>query len=158
MPETLVCWLTGLQAVGDVEDLEFHHEAKRRRLMLPDYGRSASDPPLSFHRRNAHAMSVPLDALKGPMRPAAAQLPRALRSVQSGPARSTSALGAFVQSFALGAFIQSFSVLALFTWLHVSMWSCGICVQAQSCVQNAHMYGKVTQQCYDSAVRTLTWQ
>ena len=57
--------------------------------MLPDYGRSASDPPLSFQRRNAYAMNLPVDSLKvAGTRPPAAQLPKTLRSFQSGPARS----------------------------------------------------------------------
>ena len=69
--------------------MDVHHPAKRARHMLPDYGRSASDPPYSFHRREGHAMNIPVDALKmAAMKPAGAQLPKSLRSVQSGPAGS----------------------------------------------------------------------
>ena len=78
----------GLRPSRGVEDEEVQ-AAKRPRLMLPDYGRSASDPPLSFQRRNAHAMNVPVETLRlAAAKPAAAQMPKTLRSFQSGPARS----------------------------------------------------------------------
>ena len=80
----------GPRSFRGAEDPELYPAAKRPRLMLPDYGRSASDPPLSFQRRNAHAMNVPVETLKlaAATKPATAQMPKTLRSFQSGPARS----------------------------------------------------------------------
>ena len=79
----------GARSFRGADDPELYPAAKRPRLMLPDYGRSASDPPLSFQRRNAHAMNVPVETLKlAAAKPAAAQMPKTLRSFQSGPARS----------------------------------------------------------------------
>lgn len=85
---SLAC--AGLRPNRIADDAEAQQQAaKRPRLMLPDYGRCASDPPLSFQRRNAHALNAPVETLKlAAAKPAAAQMPKTLRSCQSGPARS----------------------------------------------------------------------
>lgn len=75
------------------DDAETHHPAKRARLSIPVYGRSASDPPLSFARRHTNAMDMPVEVPKlGGMSCAGREVPKALRSMQSGPARSVPAL------------------------------------------------------------------
>ncbi|KAL0043616.1 hypothetical protein WJX79_009963 [Trebouxia sp. C0005] len=76
---------------GTADDVEVHNPAKRQRLSIPEYGRSVSDPPLSFVRRSANAVNMPVEALKldSLRRPPPADLPKALRSIQSGPVRST---------------------------------------------------------------------
>ena len=87
---TLSAACAGLRTFRGADEEEMQQQAaKRPRLMLPDYGRSASDPPLSFQRRNAHAMNVPVETLRpAAAKPAAAQMPKTLRSFQSVPARS----------------------------------------------------------------------
>ena len=64
--------------------------AKRARL-VPEYGRSASDPPLPFSWRQTNSVDMPLDSLKleamKGRQLAGTDLPKALRSVQSGPPR-----------------------------------------------------------------------
>ena len=74
---------------GTADDVEVRNPAKRQRLSIPEYGRSVSDPPLSFVRRNANAANTPVEALKldSLSRPPTADLPKALRSIQSGPVR-----------------------------------------------------------------------
>ncbi|DBA73522.1 TPA: hypothetical protein ACH3X1_011544 [Trebouxia sp. C0004] len=76
---------------GTADDVEVRNPAKRQRLSIPEYGRCVSDPPLSFVRRNANAANMPVEALKldSLRRPPPADLPKALRSIKSGPARST---------------------------------------------------------------------
>ena len=77
-------------AFGGPNDAELQQAAKRPRLMLPDYGRSASEPLLSFLRKKAHDMNMAVESLQlaaGTAKPPAAELPKALRSFQSGPAR-----------------------------------------------------------------------
>lgn len=83
-------WITGpLLPSGTADDVEVHNPAKRQRLSIPEYGRSVSDPPLSFVRRSANAVNMPVEALKldSLRRPPPADLPKALRSIQSGPVR-----------------------------------------------------------------------
>lgn len=81
-----------LLPAGPADDVEVRNPAKRQRLSIPEYGRSVSDPPLSFVRRSANAANMPVEALKlASLRraPPPADLPKALRSIQSGPVRST---------------------------------------------------------------------
>ena len=83
-------WTAGpLPPSGTGDDVEVRNPAKRQRLSIPEYGRSVSDPPLSFVRRHANAVNMPVEALKleSLRRPPAADLPKALRSIQSGPVR-----------------------------------------------------------------------
>ncbi|DBB03042.1 TPA: hypothetical protein ACH3X1_000020 [Trebouxia sp. C0004] len=73
------------------DDVEVRNTAKRQRLSIPEYdGRSASDPPLSFARRHANAVDMPVEAFKlgSISQPPSADLPKALCSLQSGPLRS----------------------------------------------------------------------
>ena len=71
-------------SVRDI-DVEVRNPVKRQRLYIPEYGRSASDPPLSFARRHANAVEAfKLDSIS---KPPNADLPKALRSLQSGPVR-----------------------------------------------------------------------
>ncbi len=83
-------WTAGpLLPPGTADDVEVRNPAKRQRLSIPEYGRSVSDPPLSFVRRSANAANIPEEALKLHSRRThpAADLPKALRSIQSGPVR-----------------------------------------------------------------------
>lgn len=83
-------WTAGpLIPSGTADDVEVRNPAKRQRLSIPEYGRSVSDPPLSFVRRHANAVNMPVEALKldSLRRPPGADLPKALRSIQSGPVR-----------------------------------------------------------------------
>ena len=84
-------WTAGpLLPAGPADDVEVRNPAKRQRLSIPEYGRSVSDPPLSFVRRSANAANMPVEALKlASLRraPPPADLPKALRSIQSGPVR-----------------------------------------------------------------------
>ena len=54
----------GSLSSASVGDIDIQNPAKLPRLSNPEYGRSASDPSLSFARCHANSMDMPVESLK----------------------------------------------------------------------------------------------